>query len=60
MIEMEIKSLKSNYDSRMEYLKQMERKRDIEDMLFAFFYSLGVLSVFIVILLASLIELGKI
>lgn len=60
MIEEEIKSLKSNYDSRMEYLKQMERKRDIEDMLFAFFCSLGVLSVFIVILLVSLIELGKI
>lgn len=37
MIEMKIKSLKSNYDSRMEYLKQMERKRDIKDMLFAFF-----------------------
>jgi type IV secretory pathway component VirB8 len=60
MIEQEIKSLKSNYDARMEYLKQKEKIRDKEDMLFSIFCSLGVLAVFLVLILASLIELNKI
>lgn len=60
MIELQIKSLKSNYDARMEYLKQKERIRDKEDMLFSIFCSLGVLAVFLVLILASLIELNKI
>lgn len=60
MIEQHIKSLKSNYDDRMEYLKQKEKIRDKEDMLFSIFCSLGVLAVFLVLILASLMELKKI